>query len=474
MLAQGAKFVLQFGATIVLARLLTPEDYGLFSIAFSIVILASFFKDLGLSTATIQRAEINQLELSAMFWVNVVWGLALALATVIAAPWLAAFFRDPRLTEILWALATLSILAGISNQHWALLTRQMRFAASAIVELISLGLGIAVGVGTAWIGWGYWALIATQIVIAALRAGGGIIAAHWMPSLPRAVSVRSFLTFGGQITAVSILGYATRNLDNLLIGWQRGARELGFYDKAYQLLLLPIMQINVPIGTLAVAVLSRLGGNAAVYRAYCYRIALICASLGMPLIAFLFVATEPIVVLALGDAWRETIPLFRALAPAAFIDTFASTITWMFISLGQTARQLYASLVIAALIIASMAIGVQWGAVGVALAYSSARAVIILPLVIYACRRSPVRWTGFLKTLARPTVASLGSAALLVLLSPWMFSASNLGLTVLSASAAYAIFYLALWVLLPGGITLLTEIWRSIEMLKHNPAASGV
>ena len=459
MLAQGAKFFLQLGATVILARLLTPEDYGLFSIAFSIALFVSFFKDLGLSIATVQRAEISQLELSAMFWVNVLWGCVLALATVIAAPGIAAFFHEPRLTEILWVMATLSILAGISNQHWALVTRRMHFARSAIVDLISLGSGIGVGLATAWIGWGYWSLVATQVVIATLRAGGGLVAANWRPSFPRAVSVRPFLTLGGEITAVSVLGYATRNLDNMLIGWQRGARELGFYDKAYQLLLLPILQINLPIGTLAIGVLSRLAGNAPLYRDYCYRIALICASLGMPLITFLFVAAEPIVLLALGDAWRDTIPLFRALAPAAFIDTFASMIAWMFISLGKTARQLRSSVVITVLIVASMWIGVQWGALGVALAYSISRALVFLPQLIYACYDSPVQWMGFLKTLTRPTVASLGAAVLLVLVSRWIFLPSHPFPAVFWASAAYGIFYLALWVLLPGGINVLTEIW---------------
>lgn len=469
MLAQAGKFFLQLAATIVLARLVTPEDYGLFSIVISIAIFVGLFRDLGLSTATIQRAEISPHELSALFWVNTTWGLVLAVITVLLAPPIAAFFHEPRLVEMLWAMAALPLFGGIGSQPGALLNRAMRFKLVAGIDLMAIALGTVVGIAAAWRGWGYWSLVAIQVVIAGVRSVGGLIAARWMPLLPRATSLRAFMLFGGHITGVNALTYLTRNLDNMLIGWLRGARELGFYDKAYQLMLIPILQINIPIAALAIAVLSRLVNSPARYRDYFSRIVLICATLGMPLIAFLFVATEPVVRFLLGEAWMESVPLFRALAPAAFVDTFASAISWMLVSLGQTARQLRSSIVITLVLVAGLTIGVQWGALGVGIAFSLCRVGSILPLILYACQQAPVRWTMFLQAVARPALASLGAALLLAFASGWILATANLWLTVVLMSVFYAIAYPALWVLIPGGRKMLNEIWRLAGTLREDP-----
>lgn len=465
MLAQGCKFILQLGATIILARLLTPEDYGLFTIVITVIAFVSLFKDMGISMAVISSPTLDQKQANALFWISVLLGVVLALVTAAFAPLIAWLFHEPRLASMILVMAVTFVLYGFSNQPMAWLSRQMRFLASAAIQVSALGLGILLGIASAWFGMGYWSLVLIQVGLTLFQAVGLIIAVRGIPSLPERVSIRPFLSVGGNLTGVNILGYLNRNVDNALIGWLRGARELGFYDKAYQLILLPILQVNIPLSTIAISALSRLQSELPRYRIYFEHIILILASLGMPLIAFLFVTADQMVLLALGDGWNGTVPLFRALAPAAFVDTFASAINWMFVSLNQTRRQLRSAIAVSAVTVAALILGAPWGALGIAIGFSLARVGVILPHLVYACQKSPVRWTGVMKILARPAFASLGAAVLLFFINERFLTLTSLFLNALSAGTIYAALYLALWVSVPGGGKRLRDIIRWTKSL---------
>jgi PST family polysaccharide transporter len=469
--AQAGRFLLQLGATIVLARLLTPEDYGLFSIVISVTVFANLFKDLGLHAATVQSPTLDHRQSSALFWINVALGVFLALGTVIAAPWVAAFFREPRLTGMIGAMAITFIFYGISNQHAALLSRQMRFLAISVVDVLALGLGCLSGVVGARYGLGYWSLVLMQIVNGVFRALGIWIAAQWLPSLPQTAPVRAFVAFGGQVTGVSVLSYLNRNVDNLLIGFFRGARELGFYDKAYQLLLLPILQISAPMASVAIPVLSRLQSDARRYRDYFQKIVLMSASLGMPLVAFLFITADQTILLVLGDQWRETVVLFRTLAPAAFVDTFSSVLNWMLLSLGQTARSLRANFVISAVTLTGLVIGAHWGAFGVALAFSVCRVGVAVPYLIYASRQSPFHWSEILRIVTRPTVAALIAAGAIAGVRERLAIAPDLLVNVLIAAGVYGASYVSLWMIVPGGWEIFCEMLGWLKILRGNSEA---
>ncbi len=127
MAAQGIKFFLQIGSTVVLARLLTPEDFGLIAMVTAVTGFVMMFKDMGLSMATVQRAEIDHAQISTLFWINVVLSLAFMLLTATLAPAIAWFYSEPRLTWITLALAGAFIFSGFTVQHQALLRRQMNF-----------------------------------------------------------------------------------------------------------------------------------------------------------------------------------------------------------------------------------------------------------------------------------------------------------------------------------------------------------
>ena len=160
MTSQVIKFFLRTGSTVVLARLLTPQDYGLVAMVTAITGFVAMFKDMGLSMATIQRAEINHAQVSNLFWINVALSIALALILVGAAPIISWFYGDSRLSWITIAIGGTFIFSGLTVQHQALLSRQMLFTTIAIIEILSMIIGITVGIALAWYGAGYWALVA--------------------------------------------------------------------------------------------------------------------------------------------------------------------------------------------------------------------------------------------------------------------------------------------------------------------------
>ena len=157
--AQGAQFALSLGSIIVLARLLTPKDFGLFAMVTTVIGYLRVFKDAGLSTATVQREGITHAQVSNLFWINVAVSGAITLIFAAGSPIVAWFYREPRLVPITLVLSITFILSGLIVQHTALLNRQMRFKALAFIQVGSLLIGVAVGIGMAWLKYNYWALV---------------------------------------------------------------------------------------------------------------------------------------------------------------------------------------------------------------------------------------------------------------------------------------------------------------------------
>lgn len=175
MVAQICKFILQMGSTIVLARLLTPQDYGLVGMVTAVTGFIAALKDMGLSMATVQKAEINHSQVSTLFWVNVALSLFLAVVTAALAPFIAEFYDEPRLSLITLVLASGYIFGGLSVQHQALLNRQMRFTSLAIIDITSMLLGIATAIVLGWYQTGVWALVFMQLATGVVyTVGSGV------------------------------------------------------------------------------------------------------------------------------------------------------------------------------------------------------------------------------------------------------------------------------------------------------------
>ena len=407
-IAQIAKFILNIGSTIVLARLLTPIDYGLIGMVSAVIGFLALFKDMGLSMATIQQRELEQKQVSMLFWINVGISLVIMLITIMISIAIAKFYKEPRLVAITIALAFAFIFSGITVQHQALLHRMMKFSALAIIEVVSILLSIIVAIILALYGAQYWALVCMQLTLAMSNAIGVWIACEWRPGRPvMNANIRSMLNFGGNLTGSNILHYLGRNMDNVLIGRAWGSQQLGIYTKAYQLLLLPIQQVNTPITNVAIPTLSSLQNDQARFRHYYCTALNLIAYITCPLILGLAALSDEIIYIILGDQWKGAGKIFKILAFAALFQPLLNTVGWIYISLGQTDRIFKWSLVTVPANIAIFFIGLPWGAYGVAVSYTMYYVFMVIPNLMYAYAQSPITLKDAVRSVWRPLTISL-------------------------------------------------------------------
>lgn len=469
--SQGFKFAASMGATVVLARLLRPADYGLVGMAVVVTGFVSMFKDLGLSAATVQREEITRAQVSTLFWVNVALSVGIGFLTAAIAPLVSWFYGEPRLTAITLAYSAGFLLGGLTVQHEALLRRQMRFGALAAAEVAALLSSIAATVLLAWYGAGYWALVGGHLALSLVYMVAVWAACGWMPGPPvRGSGVRSMLAFGGNLTGFGVVNYFGSNLDNLLVGRFWGVQQLGLYAKAYQLLLLPIDQINTPVAGVSIPALSRLTDAPERYRAAYLRILEKLTIITMPLAAFMIVTSDWLVRVVLGPQWDATARIFAILGFAAFIWPVLNSTGWLFISQDRTREMFRWGFVDVTMKVLSVVAGLPWGATGVAVGIV-VRIFVQAPILFwYVGRRGPVRAADFYRAIAPPACAFVCTFAALVALrrllpdvSPLVGLAAACGVTVCAALVALAC--------LPAGRKALQDLKGTLFLLIARKAA---
>lgn len=467
LIGQGGTFVINLGGTAVLARILTPRDFGLLAMVATFTRLIDQLKDMGLASATIQRKDLSRAQVSYLFWVNVgVGGLAGVLA-LLSAPLIAWFYSEPVLTGITVALSLGFLMAGLGVQHQALLQRQMKLRSLAMNKLVSAALGTLVGIAAALLGARYWALVYMNLTTALVSAIGLWWVCEWRPSAPRrnVEGTGSLLAFGWQITGSRMLTFLTRNLDNILVGKVWGDVALGYYAKAYQILMLPVQQLINPLTTVVVPALSRLQHDQVAYTRYYQKSLRTLTTVTMPAVAICFVAARELILVVLGPRWESCVPIFMWLAPAAFVGTF-NPIAWAWVSLNQADRMLRWTLISTPFYAAGFALGVPFGVIGVAAAFSITQLGLRYFSISYCFKTNFLTFRVLFEATWQATVASLGAAAVVLLVA-------QTGVFVLAAPLAlalkalfYAMCYLALWWCLPGGRGALREtalLWRDLR-----------
>ncbi len=474
MAAQAVRFVIRMASTIMLARLLTPRDYGLIAMVAILVDFVSMFQHMGLSTATVRWAEINHRQVSTLFWLNILLSAAIMLAAVALAPLLAWFYHEPRLLAVTACYAVAIFLTGLNIQHEAILARQMRFGTIATIEITSIVTGLVAAVIAAWYGAGYWALVVNQLVMTLATVIGVWTTCRWIPGLPsRGSGIRSLLSYGGNLTGYNVTNYFARNLDNALIGKVWGAYQLGIYSRAYQMLLMPMAQINNPLVAVAVPALSRLTDSPERYRSAYLKILEKIAMITMPGIVFMVAMSDWLILLLLGSQWREAGSIFMLLGIAAVVQPVTKTVPWLFTTQGRTREMLTWGFIGSGIAVMSIVAGLPWGARGVAASYAATDLCISTPLLFwYAGRRGPVRTSDFYRTIAPSIFASLGSLAVLLVCRYWLETLSSLIARLAIAFLITLVVSFLIFSALPAGRQAMRNSREMLMLLLKRPRES--
>lgn len=484
--SQSAGFLIQLLATVVLARLLAPADFGLLAMVSTFSLLLMNVGLNGFTEAVLQRDEIDHGLASNVFWINAGLGLLLTIAFALAGPLLAHFYGDPRIARVTVAMSATIFLTSLSVQHLALLKRAMRFSVVSRNDITARTFSVAVSIALGWAAWGYWALVAGAVALPLATAVGAWSACRWIPGAPRAHrGTGAMVRFAAQTYGRFLADYGTRNLDNLLIGWHFGPQALGFYKKAYDLFVLPLNQLSAPLTNVAVSTMSRLRHDPDQRARHFLRALSTLAFVGMGLGAALTLVGRDVILLLLGPGWEESGRIFTLFGPGIGIMLLYGTNGWIHLSIGRADRWFRWSIVELAVTTALFLMGLRWGPAGVAVACIASYWILTVPALWYAGRpaRLPVR--RVIETVWRFVVASAlagGVTAVLVRGVPaFLVEPGAVGalMRIAIVSSVFGALYLGAVILLHRGYAPLAQLFALIrEMIPRaaisKPSAAGV
>lgn len=466
-------------STAVLARLVSPDDYGLIGMVGTLTALLLVFSDMGLSWATVQRRNLTQAQVSNLFWLNTLAGMALWGACVLLAPWLAEFYERPELNHVTLALGATFVLGGIAAQPMALLTRKMQFRQTTFIEVSSLVVSAATGITLAVLGWGYWALVWQALAGQAVRTL--LALAIERPTLQRprwGVGTRSLVSFGGLLALNGLLIYFARNLDNVLIGKVWGTEALGYYNRAYFLMLLPSMLATGVLTNLMVPSLSAFQHDVDRFGSAYRRAVRMVAFIGCPMAVGLALTAPEAVRLIYGEKWNTVVPMLMWLSIAGVTQPIYNTTGWLFTAAGKARLYLALTAFNAAVLTLTFFATVPHGPVAVAGGYGLVMGLLLLwPAMYLAHRAGGLRLSDTVRVLT-PVFGALLVMALAVYFTelfcatlnvPWHLTLGmKVVVGVLSYGAASAVLLRQMLLddvfsMLPSALAKRTALWLEVS-----------
>lgn len=372
MLGQMVKLATQLVGVVVLSRLLSPTDFGLIAMVAVFVGLSELLRDFGMPTAALQARTLSHAQASNFFWANTALGCVGAALLVLSTPWVVDIYGQPELALIMPVLAVSPLLNGMQAQMQVRLARQMRFVAVAATDVAAYVLGLVVACCAALLGYGYWALVAQTLTIALTLLSTRWMACAWLPSLPaRGVGSRTQLTSGSHFGLAQTMTYAASNADTLVIGARFGSDWAGYYNRAFQLLTVPINSLLSPLTQVVIPTVHAAVKSGHSQTAVLLRIQFALGFVVVGVFACAAAVAPSLIPIALGEDWDNSIPIFQILAIGGSVQVFSFVSFWAFI-LGDFGKQLlYYNLVTKPLSIILIVAGSVCGPLGIAAGYAA-------------------------------------------------------------------------------------------------------
>jgi O-antigen/teichoic acid export membrane protein len=410
---QAANYILRIGSLMVMARLLSPRDFGLVGMVTALTGVLALFRDFGLSAATVQQVDVTDRQISTLFWINILVGVVLGVLTAAMAPIAVAFYHEPHLFWVTIALGTAFVFNAAGVQHSALLQRQMRFTALAAIDVIALVVSVCIGISLALAGFRYWALVAAATSLPLVGTFCLWVTTRWIPGRPRmGVGLRSMMRFGGGLTLTGLIVYVGYNFEKVLLGRFWGAGAVGIYGRAYQLSNIPTDNLNSAVGEVAFSALSRLRNDPLRFRNYFLKGYSLVLALTIPITMAVALFAPDLISVLLGPKWKEAGPILRLLSPTILVFALINPIGWLVFSLGMVGRSLKVALVLAPLVMGGYVMGLPYGPKGVALAYSTVMVLWAVPHIAWGIHGTPISLRDIALVASRPLASGIVAAGL--------------------------------------------------------------
>jgi O-antigen/teichoic acid export membrane protein len=393
---KGGQVLLSLLALVVLARLLTPAEFGTVSAALVLIEFSSIFSRLGLGPAVVQRQHLEPRHLHSAFAGSLALGLLAGVGVWLLAPLAAAFFRNPAVGPVLRALVWVFPLKGISAVAESLMLRELRFRWLANLDVASLAIGNGlVAIPLAAAGWGAWALVASSIVQTLVRSVALVHARRPVLGWPEWRALKEMLHFGGGFTVARLANQLALQGDNLVVGRWLGAAALGLYGRAYGLMAAPAAAVGKVLDDVLFPTMARVQDDPVrLGLAYRRGVAMI-ALVALPASAVAVVLAPELVLVALGPRWAAVVDPFRILAAGTLFRSSYKMSDSLARSSGVVYRRAWRQVIYAAAVLGGAWVGQHWGVSGVAAGVLGALVVnflLMAQLGLDVCRLS---WATF-------------------------------------------------------------------------------
>ena len=364
---------------IVLARLLTPGDYGVAGMAFIFAGLANIFSDLALGGALVQRRAITEEDRSTVFWAALGFSLVMAGVLVALSPLIADFFGRHEVERLVIALSASIPLSALTTTQVALLTRRLAYRSLEIRQIVGVVGGAIAALAFAAAGFGPWAIVSNSLVTSAVSTALLWRLSPWRPRFIFSFAhLRRLSGFGLRLFGLRIMNYANLNSDNMMIGRFAGASALGTYSLAYNVMFTPMLRISNPIATVVYPALARMQDDLPRMRSAWLRSKRLSASLLAPAFLIILVTAPDLVRVLFGEKWNSAVPVIQLLAIAGVAHSLL-TLNWTVLQgTGRIGVAFRLGLLVCALTVGAFAVGVRWGAVGVAASYAAVKWPLVL------------------------------------------------------------------------------------------------
>jgi PST family polysaccharide transporter len=411
----GAR-VVRLVSMLVLARLLTPADFGVLAVVMAYVGVAGLLYELGLATATVQRSTLTSQQVSALFWINTGAGAGLAVGGLLAAPWLGRLYGDPRIEVTCELLALRPLLGALGVQHLALLQRAMRFRESAAIGLFATAVGSAASVLLAWQGWSFVALALGSLIASAITVALAWIVCPWRPGRPRMdPAVREMVGYGAYLVGFGFLGTLGTGLHSMLLALVADVESAGLYQRAYSLLQLLQGLTLGAVAAVAMSALSQLQGQPEAFRLYYLRCATFLATVCAPAAAAGLLFADELMRVLFGPQWVASGPLFAIMCVGLVCYALSYSTGWIYLATGQVRRMMHWGVIGWAGVIVGTLIGLPLGLRGLAIAQTVSMVLIVVPCLAMAFRGTQITLGSLWLSIWRPLLAALVAAGVTAL-----------------------------------------------------------
>jgi len=400
--------LLNFVILAVLARLLSPSDFGLMGMVMVVIAFATMIADLGLGAAIIQKQDVSREQVSTFFFLNIILGIILCSTVYFSSGLIAMFFNKEGLTNLLKVISFSFIIISLGQTFRVLLQKQLEFKSLAKVEISGIIIYGVSSILLALKGFGVWSLVWGFIIRQIGETSLLWIVTSFKPQLVfNLKEIKRLISFGIYVFGERIINYFNRNLDYIIIGKFLGVEALGFYTLAYRLMLFPIFKIAAVVTKVAFPAFSMVQDNNKKIRdGYLYVVKYI-SLVTFPMMAGLFIVAPEFINVIYGARWQPTVLILQILCLVGIWQSIGTTVGTIQYAKGRPDIGFKWNLFALCFIATAFFVGVKWGIVGVAVAYALV-SIILSPIIQSITNRLiGLKWKDFLKQFINPTMGSM-------------------------------------------------------------------